>query len=542
VGAVDNLAITLLCLCGAAICLGLAIWVLRREQPILEPVPIVVSTDPKTEFIPREELLAAAQRRAQFPEQVLTATPTPNKADTTQTLLQTQVLVAARSRAHAATGTEFIPREPLLARQRSLSPTLEPKHAVEPPLPASPAKPAPTGLSVDELEPQLLAAERAFTRWARARESSTLEQLAESYEPALRQAIGVVAAASTDASDALLGPTLSRSEVSVHRRQVVALVSLLRNEVQALRRIEQCMAEQNVAEQSLGPTFREALSLWRGRETDWHLREQARLAHDTRKFWLDLLEDRRIDPGPDLLRELLASDDPELVVRGLQLAKYHDDPQARSQAAQSHLTNMRHPAQRMAAVELALFDRQPAAWMFCRQMANAPEYPRATELIASLGTARELDPLLRRLDRAHGDGLWLLCRSGRKSAAALAARRLQDTRGDELAATALRYVIGNPPGGARSAEALLEHWAECAPNLAAAHRYLYGEPIGFTDSVRRCLTSRDDRHHRAFGDELFFRSNGKIRWPGRSFAHDTLAAVAALRTHTINFEIGLGPG
>jgi hypothetical protein len=172
-------------------------------------------------------------------------------------------------------------------------------------------------------------------------------------------------------------------------------------------------------------------------------------------------------------------------------------------------------------------------------MANAPDFPRATELVASLGTARELDPLLRRLESAHGEGLWLLCQSGRKAAAALAARRLQDTRGDELAAAALRYVIGNPPSQARSADALLDHWIAIAPSLAADRRYLHGDLIGYTDGVQRCLTSREDLHHRAFGDELFFRTQGRIRWPGRGFARDTLTSLAALRTHTIVFEAGL---
>jgi hypothetical protein len=569
---VGNVAITLLCLGGAAVCLGLAIWLFRREQPkrqnaasqstfevgnepaiertFVEPkpdtgsreavfIPTALQADPKTEFIPREELLAAAERRTQALAQAPAAPPV--KDETTESLLRAEVVAATQrlSQAQAVPGTEVIRRDVLLARQRALAPTFDPKHIPSPPRAASPpiSASAPTGLTSDELEPQLLDAERAFARWQHARGSMTLERVAESPEPTLRQAIGVVAAASDHACVELLEPTLSRAEVSVHRRQVVALVLLLRNEAQALRLIDPC-----VGEAKLAPAFREVLSLWRGRETDWRLREQARHAGNTRMFWLDLLDDRRIDPGPELLDELLASNEPELTVRGLQLAKYHDDPERRMQAAQTHLTNMRQPAQRMAAVELALFDRQPAAWMFCRQMANAPEYPRATELVAALGTARELEPLVRRLERADGEGLWRLCRSGRKAAAALAARRLQDTRGDELAAVALRYVIGDPPSEARSAEALVEHWLECAPSLADDRRYLYGEQIGYTNSVRRCLTSREDRHHRAFGDELFFRSHGKIRWPGRGFAQDTLTGLTALRTHTIDFDTGLVTG
>jgi hypothetical protein len=508
----SNLAIAVLCLAAAAGCVITAIVVIRRERPkhqvIRQPPPLAA-----TEFIPRNEL--------------------PNEP-TTENLLLVEVQAEP-----PAMGTEFIPRDLILARQRAVAPSPEPKAVPKPPRAAAPPTPAIIGLTIDELEPLLLAAERALARWARARDSVSIEQLAENVEPELRRALAMVAAAGDDARTELLEPMLRRVDITAHRRQIGALVLLLRNEVQALRCIDQCLADAQLV-----PAMREVLLLWRGSETNWRLRERARQAHGNRAFWLDLLEQRRIDPGPELLDELLTSADSEWIVRGLQLAKYHDDPERRMKVAQEHMHDMRNPDRRMAAVELALLDREqmPTAWLFCRQMANAPEYPRATELLASLGTAREFDPLVRRLERSHGDGLWLLCRSGRKTAAALAARRLQDTRGDELAAAALRYVIGDAPGEARSAEALLDHWAECAPTLEAGRRYLYGERIGFTNSVRRCLTSRDDRHHRAFGDELYFRSNGKIRWHGRGFAQDTLSAVAGLRTHTIDFELGLGPG
>jgi hypothetical protein len=521
----ENVAIALLCLTGTVACLGLAYLVFRRagmtqaaiadpSRTIELPVPVAVSVpvsvdeapplvraEPQTEFLSREEVLAAAQRRA------LAAAPVP--------------------------ATEMIPREVLLARQGLAAANFEPKLRPNQP-PAAPA-PVAVGLAVEELELQLHTAERAFARWQRDRESLPLARLAEGPERSLHQALGILAAASDCACVKWLEPMLQLAEVSLGRRQVVALTLLLRNEHHAFRLIDQFVSDQQHT-----AALREVMSLWRGRETNWRLCEQARRSGN-RTFWLDLVDDRRIDPGPELLRELLANDDPQLIVRGLELAKYHDNPEQRHLAMQSHLQAMRHPARRMAAVELGVFDREPAAWMSCRQMANAVEFPRATELIASFGTARDLEPIMRRLGTADGEGLWRLCRSGRKAAAALAARRLQDTRGDERAATALRYVIGDPPSENRSVEALLDHWTERAPGLDSNRRYLYGELFGSTNGIRSCLSSRDDRHHRALGDELFFRSKGKIRWSGRGFAQATLAGVAAVGTPNIDFEMNFGP-
>lgn len=504
----------------AAACLGAAYVVLQRERatratPQCVPAPPPVAAEPETQFLSREEMFGAASSR---------------EDDRTTAITREALFVAAERRVPSLPRTEIIPLMHLRAAQQAMQPAPTPKP--EP----KPAPPPPTiGFSVAELEAQVLVAEQAFIRWRRDRESLALDRLADGPERVLQQAIGVLVAASEDASMQLLEPTV-RSNVGDARRQVIALALLSRNENNALRLFDQLVGDPRHAD-----VLREVLTLWRGRETNWRLCEQARRAQDTKLFWLDLVHSRHIDPGPQLLRELLASDDPDLLVRGLELAKYHDDAELRSSAMQSHLHDMRHPARRMAAVEIGVYDSQPTAWTVCRQMANAAEYPRATELIASLGTLRELGPIVRRLESARGDGLWLLCQSGRKAAAALAARRLQDTRADELAMTALRYVIGNPPNEAPSAEALLEHWAARAPDLADDRRYLFGELFGGTNGIRECFASRDEEHHRALGNELFFRSRGKIRWAGPGFARETLAAISSVGTPYINYEASFGP-
>lgn len=413
----------------------------------------------------------------------------------------------------------------------------EPVAIEVPPLPA-PAPPMPTvvGLTSEELAAQLDAAVDAYGRWQRARTSMSIRALAIGPEATLQRALGVVATASEDASRELLETVLQEGETEPDRRAVVALALLRRNERRALELIDSL-----VGDQALAPRLHEVLLLWRDRETDWRLCQQARRAGASKPFWLELLELRRVDPRTGLLDDLLGSDDPELRRRGLELAKYHEDPAARSRAAQPHLNDMRHPALRMAAVEITLLDRQPIAWMFCRQMANAPDYPRATELIAALGTASELDPLLRRLAGAPGDALLRICRSGRKAAARLAADRLRDHQDDTLAAAGLRYVIGEPEGD-QSVAALLERWTELEPSLADDCRTLYGEAFGAKNAIRRCFTGDDDHHHRALGDELFFRSRGRIRWIGRGFAADMLAALDVVETSGVALEHGWEQG
>jgi hypothetical protein len=406
-----------------------------------------------------------------------------------------------------------------------VAPTM-PRPPVAPPL-----LPTVSGLTAEELAPEIEVAAQAFLAWQRARQSMSLQALAAGPEPVLHRALEVLAAANDASGVVSLETELRERETTAARRAVIALALLHRNERRTLELIAELVSDQSVASQ-----LREALLSWRGGETDWQLCQQARRARESKCFWLDLLDQRRIDPGAELLAELLASNEPELLRRGVELAKYHRDPELRSKAAQPHLHDMRRPSLRMAAVELALFNREPIAWMFCRQMANAPEYPRATELVAALGTASDLDPLVRRLAGADGQALWRICRSGRKLAAALAALRLRDHHDDASAAMALRYAIGDPEGDG----ALLDRWAALEPSLDDDSRYLHGEPYGTMNGLRRCFLGSDE-HHWALGDELFFRSNGEIRWPRRGFAVDVLAALDALEGLTIDFEQSFGP-
>ncbi|KIG18388.1 hypothetical protein DB30_00673 [Enhygromyxa salina] len=528
-----HVALALLCLLGTAGCLGLAYLVFRHQHPGLRSSErrtlaapesrspwVGVEVEP-TSHVSREEIFAAAHQRS-LAQRLSTAGAAPREH--------------ARSRPVAFAGGELPVRETLLARPQLPSPQLpsrapDPERPAEAPLPAAPQISPTTRLAIDGLRIQLDVAQRLFARWLRERDTLTLEHLAKGPEQLLLETLADMATTCDEAIAAVLEPALTRDERGGLCHEVAALALLQRDETHALRLIDRVLGGPAAA---LAP--HQALSLWRGRQVDGWLCERARADADNRGYWLTLLDSRRLDPGSELLRELLAEDDPKLLVRGLELARYHGDPELRRSAAAPHLVDTRDRPRHLAAVELALFDRESSAWGRCRQLANAHGCPRATELVASLGSASDLAALMQRPTNAEGEGLWRLCRSGRKAAAALAARRLQDTRGDKLAASALSYVIGRPPNGAKTAEALLNHWVRLAPTLSGDRRYLHGELFGGTNGLRSCLSSLHDRHHQALGEELFYRSKGMIRWPGRGFARDTLADIRAVGTPNIDFE------
>lgn len=536
-----ELGVTLLCVVGVGTWVGASCWIFRDElrrwmgtqtsptQPIDELVIQPASHEPTathTQFIPQAELMAAANRR--LDHHAWSAQPLPSASMGVPVLrvhAKTEEIPSARVHAAHVALAHPVAREPTPTPEPI--PTFEPKHVPEPSAPT----PVATGLTIDELEPQLEAAERAFVEWQRARDALSLQALADGPERALLDALTIVATASDSSCSESLEPALLQAETPDERRQVIALALLSRDESHAHRLIDRALDRAELA-----ASLREVLLSFRTDESDWRLHAQARQSDQHREFWLELLDARRIDPGPELLAELLAGSD-EQRTWALRLARFHADAERRRQLAQSHQHDMRHPAQRMAAVELAVLDDQPAAWLQCRQMANMPAFPRATELVATLGSARELDPLARRLDGASGQALLRLCRSGRKRAATLAAQRLTAEPGDTLAASALRYVIGDPPTtGDDETATLLEHWTACAAQLDDERRHLFGVPFGSGDSLRRALTSIDVHHRHAIADELFLRSRGRIRWPGRGFARAMLTGLDTLATSTIDFE------
>lgn len=502
-------AVWLLCMLVAGACLWLAHRLLQRlRAPRRRAVaPVVVDVAPP----PAEPLLTPIVEResatAMFMVEDLFPTPAPSDEARTELIPHALVLAQQRAMASASasqTGRPYV-HQPIVHDQ------------------------------VDPLAEALDMAGRALLRWRAARDRLTLQQLADGPEPLLDNALSPLLDAGDEACERLLEPTLARSEAKSEQRCAAAL-ALLRHDG---RRALPCF-DRLLSDVELGPWLREILSWWRVRERDALLRERAELAKATRDIWLELLALHRVDPGPALLAELAHAEAPELRLHALRLAKFHTDAEQRQTLAQAHLADA-HPQLRMAAIELALFDRDPAAWQLCEDLAHTE--PRALELCACLGGPRSFAKLMHDHPEPDSAQLWPLCMSGRPAAAALAARRLQDTRGDALANTALRYVIGNPEGNDASAHVLLRHWARRAPELLDdPHRYLHDHLMGGTASIRACLSSRDDRHHRAFADELWFRSRGKVRWIGRGFAGDTLAGIKAVGTPNIDFESDYGPG
>lgn len=391
------------------------------------------------------------------------------------------------------------------------------------------------GLSALDLGPAFEDAVRAFALWdsERCSRNTTLEHIAHGSEQTLRQSLVVAAAASDVAARDVFERALREPASGMVRRIVASLMLLRRSDRKTLMVMDELVTDPSIADE-----LRKALVLWRHPDADWRLLKQARRSALTRAFWCQILDLRRVDPQLGLLEELLSSSDETLVKWGIVLAKYHGDLRMRSEISQRYLHDLRRPHLRVAAVELAIFNGDPVAWMLCRQMATSRDYPRAAELLACLGSNEEVYPMFRQLAGKQGDVIWRVCRSGRKTAARHAAGALQMNPADELAATGLRYIIGESPGSRGDVGHLLDHWNVVAPTLDDGSRYLYGDRYG-SQSVKACLSHSDDRHHRSLGDELFFRSKGTLRWQGPGLAVDMLEQLEYIDTLAIDFDASI---
>lgn len=471
----------------------------------IESVPLMHPVGEPTEFISTDSLPFMRRRAADYPG----FRPSGPPEEVTEFLAMTELGATAESAL------------PLAVDDRRPDP-----------------QPVSSGLTAEELAPQLVAGCREFERWCRSSPSNQreLQALATGPELALRRALQVLATANDQASQQILETTLDNPESEKAERKLAGLALLLRDGRSGLARLDALIE----GDARAAADVRELLTLWSDRQADWQLQQRALRAGPTQSFWLDVLEARRVDPGAALLEELLASDDSELRRRGLVLAKYHDDPGLRCEVARRHLHDLRRPQVRMAAVELAIFDREPIAWMLCRQLAMSPDCVRAVELLASLGTAAELEPLLRRASGRGGALTWRICMSGRKRAAELAAAALERDREDVFAASGLRYVVGNPDQD--GVDALLQRWAELKGTLTDDRRHLHGSRFGARPGLRACMAGADALHRRALGDELLFRSRGSCRWVGAGLAGDRLTALDDLDRVDIDFDEGFGGG
>lgn len=414
--------------------------------------------------------------------------------------------------------------------ERPVSTTVSP--AVSPaPAPApAPAIPTPvaSGLSSGVLGPALELAVHSHEAWQRAWDGErTLAQLASGAEAALIAALTELALADDTACAELFESTLRDREATPSRRSVALLAWLRRD---ARRCLAACaeLAEQREDQ----PLLRAAILCWRPTDASWLLARQAELTPTP--FWLDILAIRHIDPGAALLERLMADADDRVAGRGLSLAKLHGDAALRKQAAARWMHDPRRALVRSAAIELALFDREPIAWMLCRQLAMTPNHARAAELVASFGGPRELELLLRRPESETPEGLWRICRSGRPMAATRAIAALRKNPRDSFARSSMGFILGQ----GHDTSWYFEQWAKLQPSMTDEARYVAGEALTFT-AFRKGATCLDERQHEALGDELYFRSKGAIRWQGPGFAVDLIAELDAASKHELDFQAPL---
>ncbi|EDM80008.1 hypothetical protein PPSIR1_20314 [Plesiocystis pacifica SIR-1] len=135
----------------------------------------------------------------------------------------------------------------------------------------------------------------------------------------------------------------------------------------------------------------------------------------TWRFWLEVATRRGEGPDDDAIAAALASSEPEILALGLRLLPRSSRRDAQRAQADS-LVFAPNAAVRTAAIEASVTLGHKGAWLVARQLARNPSFPRITALVASLGTAAELDALAAALERPSLAAALALLASGRAAA------------------------------------------------------------------------------------------------------------------------------
>ena len=182
------------------------------------------------------------------------------------------------------------------------------------------------------------------------------------------------------------------------------------------------------------------------------------------------------------------------------------------------------PEVRLEAIEAGLVFRQASAWMSCRQLARSPAHPRATELVALLGSAAEFGTLADARTTTDAALLWALGLAGRPELLAKRVAELEpDAEQRDAARSAFELATGVVFESADQARAWLAE--------QSAARLIGGEPRTLASVQRASSTHPSLALRRAIARELRIRTAGRVILAPDVFAQtwrERLAGVAEL--------------
>jgi serine/threonine protein kinase len=250
------------------------------------------------------------------------------------------------------------------------------------------------------------------------------------------------------------------------------------------------------------------------------LRGCADAAPEQRGAWLRALERQAIDPGPAVLEQALASEQPDELAAGLALLCMHE---AREQHASSVIPHLfaQEPDVRSAAIVAGLVLGLPQAPILLAQTARRPGMFVAALLHAIEAKPKQLDALIGATPLSE-DLAFALALCGRPRAIAAVIDFVGSPASPRLLA-GLRWSTGFAGTPAQ----LPSWWTEHRAAFESAARFLLGQPI----SARRlcaALPRATTAVWPALRLELLVRSKGALRLRTHALPDALLAAASRI--------------
>jgi hypothetical protein len=247
----------------------------------------------------------------------------------------------------------------------------------------------------------------------------------------------------------------------------------------------------------------------------------------SRAEWRQLSARLLLDPGPERLAELLASEEPADLGLGLQLLCVHQQ-RARFGSVVERCMFASEVEVQVPALIAGLVLERPAAAIICKQMLRSRgASPELLLLHAVTANAKDFERLLAWAAQSDIDAhvLWSLGYSGRRGGIEACLRGLLDSRAEYVDAAFAGFRAST--GFAGEAQDAGDWWREHQSRFEPRHRYMRGQAasaLGAKEALRRA----DARAWDALRLELLVRSRGALVLPRVAMPERLVALVDSL--------------
>lgn len=256
---------------------------------------------------------------------------------------------------------------------------------------------------------------------------------------------------------------------------------------------------------------------------------------EDRVAWLGVFARRGVDPGAELVHELLASKERGALAMGLRLLPLHAEARPLATQIDRHMLSNKAEV-RSAALIAGLSLGRPSAWMQCKQAARAPDSLEPCVLVAALGTDKDRGRLVSWAKRAAAPDYvgWALGACGHPTGIA-GCLELAERKDEAFVELALAGFVISTGAEVETLDKAKQWWDAHKGEFEQGRRYLRGQPLDGV-SLAAELQPGSLRWREALALELLVRSQGEVRIPSAFLISRVAALSEKLETLDMDFE------